>query len=85
MCAAGRNVSPVYHKIDVLGLQTFLQDKLAIWASNGKCMEDTWKNFKEIVHEGIERFVPHKLLIKCPDPEYYNKEVKRLKSKIRKT
>jgi hypothetical protein len=37
------------------------------------------KNFKGIVFEGIERFVPHKILKPNPDPEYYNKEVKRLK------
>ena len=60
---------PVHHKTDVLGLQTFLQDKFAIWASNGKCMEEIWKNFKEIVHEGIKHFVPHKLLRKNPDPK----------------
>ena len=34
--------------------------------------------------QGIERFVPYKLLRKNPHPEYYNKEVKRLKSKVRK-
>jgi len=31
---------PVYNKTDVLGLQTFLRDKFAVWASNGSCMED---------------------------------------------
>jgi hypothetical protein len=30
--------------------------------------------------EGIERFVPHEILKQNPDPEYYNKEVKRQKS-----
>ena len=38
-----------------------------------------WSKFKEIVSEFIERFVPHKVLRKNPDPEYYNKEVKQLK------
>ena len=51
---------PVYHKTEVLGLKTFLWDKFAVWASNGKCVEEIWKNFKEIVYEGIEHFVPHK-------------------------
>ena len=32
----------------------------------------------------MERFVPHKTLRKNSDPEYYNKEIKRLKSKARK-
>jgi hypothetical protein len=54
----------VYHKTDVLGLQTFLWDKFAIWASNDKCMEEMWKNIKEIVYESLERFVPQKLLRK---------------------
>ena len=36
-------------------------------------------SFKEIVSECIERFVPHEILRKNPDPEYYNKEVKQLK------
>jgi hypothetical protein len=31
---------PVYHKANVLGLQTFLWDKFAIWASNGRCVEE---------------------------------------------
>ena len=34
---------------------------------------------------GIEHFVPHKILKPNPDPEYYNKEVKRLKVKVRRT
>jgi hypothetical protein len=35
----------------MLGLQTFLWDKFAICASNGKCMEEIWKNFKETLYE----------------------------------
>ena len=34
--------------------------------------------------KGIERFVPHKILKLNPDAEYYNKEVKRLKVKVRR-
>jgi len=34
--------------------------------------------------ESLKRFVPHKILRKNSDPEYYNKEIKRLKSKVRK-
>jgi len=40
-------------------------------------------NLKKI-YESIERFVPHKTLRKNSDPEYYNKEIKQLKSKVRK-
>jgi hypothetical protein len=47
-------------------------------------VEDIWNNFKNIVHECIEGFVPSKILRKNSDPEYYNKEIKRLKSKLRK-
>jgi hypothetical protein len=47
-------------------------------------VEEIWSNFKEIVSECVERFVPHKILRNNPDPEYYNKEVKRLKKKVRK-
>jgi hypothetical protein len=43
-----------------------------------------WNNFKNIVDKSTERFVPRKALRKNSDPEYYNKEIKRLKSKVRK-
>jgi hypothetical protein len=60
----------VYHKTDGLGLQTLLQDKFGIWASNGSCVEEIWKNFEAIVSECIESFVPHRIIRKNPDPEY---------------
>jgi hypothetical protein len=75
---------PVYNKTNITGLQTFLRDKFVAWASNGKSVEEIWNNFKNIVYEGIEQFVPHKKIRKNSDPEYYNKEIKRLKSKVRK-
>jgi len=71
-----------YHKANVLGLQQFLRNKLPTWSYNGSCVEDIWKNFKAIFFEGIERFVPHKILKPNAGPEYYNKEVKRLKLKV---
>ena len=74
----------MYHKTNVLGLQKFLRDKLPTWANNGSCVEDIWKNFKDIVFECIKNFVPHKNLKQNSDPEYYNKEVKRLKIKVRR-
>ena len=37
------------------------------------------------MYENIERFVPHKTLRKNSGPEYYNKEIKGLKSKVRKS
>jgi len=75
---------PVYNKTDVSHLQIFLHDKFIDWASNGSNMEEIWNNFKNIVYESIERFVPHKTLRKNSDLEYFNKEIKRLKSKVRK-
>jgi hypothetical protein len=68
----------------MLGLQQFLSDKLSIWANNGSCVEDVRKNFEDIIFEGVERFVKHKILKPNPDPEYYNKEVKRLNVKVRR-
>jgi hypothetical protein len=41
-------------------------------------------NFKDIVFEGIERSVPHRILKQNPDPEYFNKEAKRLKVQVRR-
>jgi len=77
-------VVPVYNKTDVSGLQNFLHDKFVVWASNGSNMEEIWNNFKNIVYESIERFVPHKTIRKNSDPEHYNMEIKLLKSKVRK-
>jgi len=77
-----KGLVPAYLKTNVLGLQQFLRDKLPTWANNGSCVEDIWKNFKDTVFEGIERCVPHTILKRNPDPEYYNKEVKRLKVKV---
>ena len=76
---------PVYHKRDILGLQAILREKFNLWAVNGSCVEEIWKSYKDIIFEGIKRYVPQKILSKNPDPEYYNKEVKRLKVKVRKT
>jgi len=73
---------PAYHKTNVTGLQNFLRSKFASWASDGSCMEEIWKCFKEIVFKSIDRFVPLKILRKNPDPEYYYKEVKQLKGNI---
>jgi hypothetical protein len=74
----------VYNKTDISGLQTFLREKFSSWAGNGRSVEEIWNNYKGIVFEGIECFVPHKILRNNPDPEYYNREVKRLKRKVRK-
>jgi hypothetical protein len=51
---------PMYRKANILGLQNFLRGRFATWASNGRCVEVVWNNFKNIIFESIERFVPHK-------------------------
>jgi len=45
-------------------------------------VEDIQKSYKDIIFEGIKRYVPQKILSKNPDPEYYNKKLKQLKLKV---
>jgi len=78
-----KSIDPVYNKADVSGLQNFVRDKFVVWASNGRNVEEIWINFKNIVYEIIERFVPHKIPLKYSDPGYYSEEIMRLKSKVR--
>ena len=61
---------PMYHKTNVIGLQKFLWEKFPMWANNGSSVKDIWNNFKSIVMEGIEVFVPHKILKQNTDPEF---------------
>ena len=42
-------------------------------------------SYKYIIFEGIKHYVAKKILGKNLDPEYYDKEVKQLKVKVRKT
>jgi hypothetical protein len=74
---------PLHHKTYVLGLQAFLREKFKLWAGNGSCVEEIWNSYKHRIFEGIERYVPNKTLSRNPDPEYYNREVNRLKVKVR--
>jgi hypothetical protein len=57
-------IVPLYHKTNVPGLQSFLRGKFASCASNGSCVQEIWKCFKELFFESIDRFVPHKILRK---------------------
>ncbi len=74
----------VYHETNVLGLQTFLHNKLTTWVNNGSCIQNIWKNFKDIIFEGIKHSVPHKSLKPNLDLEYYNMEVRPLEVKLRR-
>jgi len=58
--------------------------KFKLWAGNGSCVEEIWKSYKDIIFEVIKRYVPQQILSKNPDPECYNKEVKRIEVKVRK-
>jgi hypothetical protein len=42
-------IFPVYHKVDILGLQACLREKFNIWAGNGSCLEEKWKSYKDII------------------------------------
>ena len=53
-------IVPVYHKTDVLGLQAFLRERFNLWAGNGSCVVEIWKIYKDIIFEGIKRYVPQK-------------------------
>jgi hypothetical protein len=81
--AQGKRLVPANHKTNVVEVQNFLRDKLPLWGINSSSVEDICKNFKNIF-ESTELFVPHKVLKQNLDPEYYNKEVKRLKAKVRR-
>ena len=78
------SIVPLYHKTDVLGLQAFLHEKFNIGAGNGSCVEEIWKSYKDTIFDGIKHYVLQKILSKNPDPDDYNKEVKRPKVKVRK-
>ena len=44
-----KRLLPVYRKTNVLGLQTFLRNKLTTWVNNGSCVQNIWKNFKDVI------------------------------------
>jgi hypothetical protein len=55
-----------------LGIHTFPGDTFAIWSSNDRSVDEVCNSFDAIIREGIERFVPRKILRKDSDPEYYS-------------
>jgi hypothetical protein len=56
-----KRIIPAYPRTNVVWLH-FLRDNFTLWANIGSCVEDIWRNFKDIVFAGIEHFVPHKTL-----------------------
>jgi hypothetical protein len=77
-------IVPVYRETDVLGLQAFLREMFNMSAGNDNCVEMIWRSYKNIVFDGIKRYVLKKLSEENPFSQYYNNEVKRLKVKVRK-
>lgn len=47
-------------------------------------MEIIWKNFKQILGEARQRFIPFKTVKRNSDPEYYNAKIRRMKRKMRR-
>ena len=54
-------IVPVYHETDVLGLQAFLREIFNMWAGNGNCVEEIRMSYKDIIFDGIKRYVPKKI------------------------
>ena len=74
----------MYHKTDGLVLQAFHREKFNLWAGNGSCVEEIWKGYTVKFSRVSKIILPQTILSKDLDPEYYNKDVKRLKVKARK-
>jgi hypothetical protein len=55
---------PVYHKTDVLSLQTFRRGKFSPWAGNCSYIVEIQNNYQDIIFEGIDPLYLKKLLNK---------------------
>jgi len=53
-------------------LQAFLREKFKLWAGNYSGVEEIWISNRDIIFEGIKRYVLKKVRSKNPKPEYYN-------------
>lgn len=74
----------LYRKADVMNLQKYLADNYSAWARIGGSVEEVWNNFKKIIYNCVELYVPFKIIAKNPDPEYYNNRIRKLKRKTRR-
>ena len=66
----------MFQQSNVLGLQTLLRNKYKQWAESGSSVEEIWTNYKEIIFEGIKRYVQHNAL---PKIRTQNTIIKKLK------
>jgi len=62
-------VVPLYNKTYLMLKKPSSAINIVVSASNGRSVEEIWCDFKNIVYESIERFVPHKILRKISVPE----------------
>lgn len=73
-----------YRRADQGKFQEYLEGCFARWTSEGCHINILWENFLKILNSAIRKFVPFKLLKHNPDPEYYTREIRSLKRKVRK-
>jgi DNA topoisomerase IB len=48
---------PLYQKTDITGSQAFLRDEFNLWAGNGSCVEEIWKNIKDKMSKALKSYV----------------------------
>jgi hypothetical protein len=51
-------IVPLYHKTDILGLLAYLRERLNLWGGNGRCVEEIWKSYSDIIFEGMKPYAP---------------------------
>lgn len=72
-----------YNKADQVGVITKLEEKLKNFIMAEGDVNKKWDMYKNLMQEIAEEFIPSKTISENSDPEYYNKEVKALKKKVR--
>jgi hypothetical protein len=68
-------IVPLYHRTYIGCLKSFLRDKFNLWAGNGSCVEEIWRDFKDRIFVGMKRYGPENILSESLDPERFNKDV----------
>ena len=74
----------LYNRADQRKFQDHLNESFVRWASEGRHINILWNNFLNIVNGAIDKFVPFKVLKQNPGQEYYTREIRRLKRKLKK-
>ena len=55
-------VMPLYRKVDWTAFKAFAKDKCEEILKDHPSVEDLWSSFKSVIHNGIAKFVPSKIL-----------------------